>query len=83
MRAIFGVLGLVVVLGIVGWLAKTQWTSTRRVIPSLAVPGVDSTTVPASAPAASVREQSQQLQQQIKQSVDAAMQQARPMPDDK
>jgi predicted lipid-binding transport protein (Tim44 family) len=79
MRAIFGILGLVVALGIVGWLARTQLASNRQAIPSLAVPGA----APASAAAASVREQSQQIQQQVKQSVEAAMQQARPMPDDK
>ena len=79
MRAIYGVLGLAVVLGIVGWLTKTQLASTRHAIPSLAAPGAD----PASAPAATVREQSQQMQQQIKQSVKAAMQQVRPMPDDR
>ena len=79
MRAIFGVLGLVVALGIVGWLAKTQLASTRQAIPSIALPGVE----PVNAPAATVRDQSQQMQQQIKQSVEAAMQQARPMPDDK
>jgi hypothetical protein len=79
MRAIFGVLGLVLVLGIVGWLAKTQLASNRKAIPSLAVPGTE----PGSAPAGTVREQSQQIQQQVKQSLEAAMQQARPMPDDK
>ena len=78
MRAIFGVLGLVVALGIVGWLAKTQLVSTRQAIPSLAAPGAEPV-----APAANLREQSQQMQQQVKQSLDAAMQQARPMPDDK
>ena len=81
MRAIFGVLGLVVVLGIVGWLTKTQLASTRQAIPSvsIAVPGVER----ASAPAATVRDQSQQLQQQIQQSIEVAMQQARRVPDDK
>jgi hypothetical protein len=79
MRAIFGVLGLLMALGIVGWLAKIQLASTRQSVPSLAVPGVE----PASAPATTVREQSQQTQQQVRQSVEAAMQQARPMPDDK
>jgi hypothetical protein len=83
MRAIFGVLGLVLVLGIVGWLAKTQLASTRQAVPPMVVPGANSTSTPASAPAATVRDQSQQLQQQIKQSVEAAMQQSRPMPDDK
>jgi predicted lipid-binding transport protein (Tim44 family) len=77
MRAIFGVLSLVVMLGIVGWLTKTQLASSRQTIPSLAAPSAE----PA-APAATVRDQSQQLQQQIKQSVEAAMQ-ARPVPDDK
>jgi predicted lipid-binding transport protein (Tim44 family) len=79
MRAIFGVLGLVLVLGIVGWLAKTQLASNRQAVPSLVVPGAE----PSSAPLGNAREQSQQIQQQIKQSVEAAMQQARPMPDDK
>ena len=63
MRAIFGVLGLALGLGIMGWLAKTQLASTWQAVPSLAAPGADSTTVPASALAASVREQSQQIQQ--------------------
>ena len=79
MRAIFGVLSLVVVLGIVGWVAKTHLASTRQAMPPLAVPGTE----PGSASAGSVREQSHQLQQQIKQSVEAAMQQSRPMPNDK
>lgn len=78
MRAIFGVLGLVVALAIVGWLTRTQLASTRQAIPSLAAPGAD----PVSAPAATVRDQSQKIQQQVKQSVEAAMQQARPVPDD-
>ena len=79
MRAIFGVLGLVLALGIVGWLTKTQLASTRQAVPSLVVSGTESS----SAPVRNVREQSQQLQQQIKQSVEATMQQARSMPDDK
>jgi hypothetical protein len=79
MRAIFGVLSLVLALGVVGWLAKTQLGSTRQVVPPLVVLGAEA----ARAPAANVREQSQQIQQQIKQSVEAAMQQARPLPDDK
>ena len=73
MRAIFGVLSLLLVLGVVGWLAKTQLTSARQAMPLLTAPGDNPTSVPASAPAANVREQSQQMQQQIKQSVEAAM----------
>ena len=77
MRAVFGVLGLVVALALVGWLARAQLASNRQAVPALSVPGA----APASAPA-TVREQSQQIQQQFKQSVEAAMQQARPVPDD-
>ena len=78
MRAVFGILGLVVVLGMVGWLTKTQVASTRQAIPSLAAPGTEPVT-----PEGDVRGQSQQIQQQVRQSVEAAMQQARPMPDEK
>ena len=83
MRTIFGVLSLLVVLGIVGWLTQTRLASTRQAMPLLAAPGADSTSVPASSPAATVRDHSQQLQQQIKQSIEATMQQTRPVPDDK
>ena len=79
MRAIFGVLGLVMVLGIVGWLTKTQLASNRQAMPSMAAPGTE----PASGLAVTVHDQSLQIQQQVKQSVESAMQQARPMPDDK
>ena len=79
MRVVFGMVGLVVALAIVGVLVKKQLASTRAVAPSLQIPGV----APASAPTGTVREQSQQIQQQYKQALDAAMQQARPMPDEK
>ena len=79
MRGVFGVVGLVVALAIVGVLAKKQLASTQAVVPSLQVPGA----APVPAPTGSVREQSQQVQQQYKQALEAAMQQARPLPDDK
>ena len=79
MRGVFGMVGLVVALAIVGVLAKKQLASTRSVVPSLQVPGAAS--VPA--PTGTVREQSQQVQQQYKQALEAAMQQARPLPDEK
>ena len=44
--------GLVLVLGIVGGLTKTQLASNRQTMPLVAVPGV----APVSAPAAIVRE---------------------------
>ena len=79
MRAVFGLVGLVVVLAIVGLLAKKQLSATRAPVPALqTAPGAD----PASAPPVTVRDQSQQIQQQVKQQVEGLMQQARPMPED-
>jgi hypothetical protein len=85
MRAIFGVLSLLLVLAVVGLLVKKQLASTQQTIPAL--------TLPAPAPAGAepapaklvgtVQEQSQQIQQQYKQAIDSAMQQARPVPDEK
>ena len=65
---VMGLLGLVLALVIVGLLVKKQMAATRAPLPSLA-------------PAA-VRAQSQQVQQQVKEAMDAAMQQQRAMPDD-
>jgi guanyl-specific ribonuclease Sa len=81
MKGIFGLVGLLLVLTIVGLLAKKQLSSTSAVVPRTNTgTGVS---VPASDPGATPQQQSQQIQQQVKQSVDAAMQQARPMPDEK
>ena len=79
MRGVFGMVGLVVALAIVGVLAKKQLVSTQAVVPSLQVPGA----APVPAPTGSVREQSQQVQQQYKQALESALQQPRPLPDDK
>ena len=80
MRAMFGLVGLVVALAVVGMLVKKQMSATRTAVPALqTVPGA---AAPASAPTGSVRDQSQQVQQQVKQQMDALMQQARPMPDE-
>lgn len=79
MRVLFGLVGLVVVLAILGLLAKKQLSATRAPVPALqTAPGAD----PASAPPVTVRDQSQQIQQQVKQQVEGLMQQARPMPDE-
>ena len=78
MRFFFGLIGLVVVLAIVGTLVKQQLASQKAPapgLPALQVPG-------APAPTGNVREQSQQIQQQVKQQVEGLMQQARPMPDE-
>ena len=74
MRGLFGIVGLLLTLAIVGVLAKKNLSSVTTVAPPAGL---------ASAPAgATVKEQSQLLQQQVKQSVDNTMQQARPMPTD-
>jgi len=80
MRAMFGLVGLVVVLAIVGLLAKKQLAATRAPVPALQTP--TGAAGPASVPTGTVREQSQQMQQQVKQQVEGLMQQARPMPED-
>jgi hypothetical protein len=71
MRAIFGIVGLLVVVAIVGVLAKRQLSA--GVAPSTAGSGGA-----ASAPAASPRQQVQQFEA----AVQGTMLQARPMPDD-
>ena len=61
MRALFGLVGLVVVLAIVGLLAKKQLAATRAPVPALQT--ATGAAAPASAPTGTVREQSQQMQQ--------------------
>lgn len=75
MRGIFSLVGLLVVLAIVGLLVKKQM-STQIAVP--AAPGLP--TVSADAPP---QVQSRQAQQQVKQAVEGALQQARPMPEEK
>ena len=70
MMRVFGVLGLVLALAIVGLLVKRQLGTT--VAPVLPSPAGQS------APAANPR----QVQEQFKQSLDAAMQQPRALPDE-
>ena len=75
---VFGLLGLVLALVIVGLIAKKQLTT--AVVPAL--PSVPGAAAPAPGEArADVRTQSQQVQQQVKDALDAAAQ-ARKMPDD-
>ena len=70
MRALFGVFSLLIVLALVGVLTKKQIVAQ----PSVLVPGGTS--------GATAEPQSRQVQQQYKQALDNALQQARPMPDD-
>ena len=78
MRTVFGILSLLIVLLIVGSLVKKQMAATTAPIPALQLPSAASG---ASSAPVTQREQVQQLQQQIKQTLDAQMQ-ARPMPED-
>ncbi len=74
MRAI-GLIGLLLALVVVGVLVKKQLNVvTEPVLPTGAA-------VAGGAPAGDVHAQSQQIQQQIKQSIEAA-QKPRPLPDD-
>jgi hypothetical protein len=77
MRAIFGIISLLLVLVIVGSLVKKQLSVQTAPLPNL--PDVRASTP--TSPNATVRDQSQQIQQQVKQAVEAQMQ-ARPMPDE-
>lgn len=66
MRAVLSVLSLLMVVAAVGWLAKKQMAALPAVVP-----------VPASqvgAPAVSPPQQSQMLQNQVKKSVEEAIQ---------
>ncbi len=65
MRILFNLAGLLIVLAVVAWLAKTQL---KAVVPT-APPPV------AGAAAPTVREQSQQMQQQVKQGIERALEQ--------
>ena len=73
MRTIFGVLGLLIAVAIVAVLAKKQMGALT----------VAPTGMPAAPASATLPQQSQQIQQQVKQSVETTLQQARPMPDEK
>ena len=81
MRAIFGIVSVLLVLVIVGSLVKKQLSVQTAPLQNLP----NSSPTPAAATPASanatVRDQSQQIQQRVKQAVEAQMQ-ARPMPDD-
>lgn len=83
MKGLFGFVGLLLALAIVGVLVKKQLGALQQPVPALSVPAPGAGTGNPAPPPATVREQSQQIQQQYKQAVEGAMQQARPMPDDK
>ena len=86
MRSVFGVLSLLLVVAVIGFLAKKQMSSVNEIKlpdPSAVSAGSPaSPTNPVGAPG-NVQQQSQQIQQQFKAAAEAAVQQVRPMPDDK
>lgn len=83
MRVVFGVVSLLVVLLIVGTLAKKQLDTMPALSISTQNPVLpdQAATLPVTSLSATPQVQSQQIQQQIKQSVEAAMQ-TRNMPED-
>jgi hypothetical protein len=81
MRAIFSILSLLVVVALVGMLAKKQLHAVSDIHP--AVPANTPGSLPTTAPEATVQQQSLQVQQQVKRSVEESLQQTRPVPDDK
>ncbi len=76
MRMGFGLIALLLALAVAAVLAKKQLGATRVAAPPVLQPAAD----PASA--ATVRAQGQQLQQQVREQVEALMRQPRPNPDD-
>jgi hypothetical protein len=82
-KGIFGLVGLLLSLAIVGVLVKKQLTSTQQIVPVSQVPATAGLPSSAGAPATTVREQSQQIQQQYKQAIEGALQQPRGIPDEK
>lgn len=78
MRAIFSIASLLIVLAIVALLAKKQLGGTAATTaPAAQEAGV---TLPVVSPGATPQAQSLQIQQDVKQKLDASMQ-VRPMPE--
>ncbi len=71
MRGIFGLAGLLIALLIVGLLVKKQLAATQQAAPAFQRP-------PAQTPAVSIRQQSQQVEQQYKNALEGAMHKVRP-----
>jgi pectate lyase len=85
MKGVFGLVSLLLVLAVVGLLAKKQWSSVSTItLPSVTSPANnDAANPPGTTPGGTAQQQSMQIQQQIKAAAEAAVQQPRPMPDDK
>ena len=85
MRAVFGVLGLLFVVAIVGILVKKNLNSIGDIkVPQPASASTPATgTAPAVNPTGNVADQSKKIQQQFKSAAEAAAQPARSEPDQK
>ena len=79
MRVLLGVLSLLMVVAVIGVLAKKQLATTASQLPALQTPAVGAATVPTG----TVGAQSLQVQQQYQQALESALQQTRPQPEDK
>ncbi|MGP1628599.1 MAG: hypothetical protein ACTS5V_01550 [Giesbergeria sp.] len=76
MRAGLGLIGLLVVLALVALMTRKSLDTTRAAIPTLHVgPAASGASAPAT-----VREQSQQIQQQYQKALDSALNQPRAEP---
>lgn len=80
MRAIFSIASLLIVLAIVGILAKKQLGGTAATTAPARAAQETGVTLPVVSPGATPQAQSLQIQQDVKQKLDASMQ-VRPMPD--
>ncbi len=81
MRGWFGLVSLMLALGLVGVLVRKQMVLTS--VPALPVPAVQDAATASPQPAGNAARQSQQIQQQYRQALEGALQQARPMTDEK
>lgn len=77
MKPLFGLVGMLLVLAIVGLLVKTQLRPATATVAPAAAAGIPVQTTEGATPA----QASQQIQQQVRDKVNAAMQ-AAPKPDD-
>jgi hypothetical protein len=75
MRMVFGVLSLLIVVAVIGVLAKKQLGAAAPVASAVSSGSAETMAPPTGTPAQQV--------QQFKQAVEGTMQQARPMPDEK
>lgn len=74
MRAVFGLVGLLVVMAIVGVLMKNNLSATRSTGATAPV-AVDGVKVPQVDATKNVRDQSQQIQKQVQDDLNQALQQ--------